>query len=405
MVDLPWVKEHFSPTDSRLVGEGPLLADGLWDSVDLMLKHCPVVHSDGRWYGVPDGGYLVNRYSDVMDVIRDTEGFSNHVKKGDWADEPIEIPFDLDPPLLTEYRRVLQPHLTVKSVAKFEPVSRAIITDLIDGFIETGRCDDFVSRVSNPFSAKVQLGKLVGVDEGDHEQVLKWVSMFVNGHHDPGYEAAITDFLGWIRETITWRRTQPARDDLIQALFVTRIEDRLLSDDEVTRIMMSMIVGGVNATADAVSNTVFRLARYPELQARLREDLELLPTAIEEFLRIEPPATAPPRRCTRDTTISGVKIRAGEQLGLHLAAANRDPEVFENPTEVVLDRERSSHLTFGAGHHRCLGSNFARLNIRVALEEILTRLHDISLIQNDPPRRVASSQWGPAHLPITFTAA
>jgi cytochrome P450 len=368
-----------------------------------MLKHCPVVHSDGRWYGCPDGGWVINRYDDVMDVIRDTDAFSNHVKKGDFEDEPVEIPFDLDPPLLLEYRRILRPHLTVKSVAKFEPVSRAIITDLINSYIDTGRCD-IVAQLSKPFSAKIQLGKLVGLDEGDHEQLLSWVTTFVNGHHDPGYVPAVTAFLAWILETITWRRTQPARDDLIQALFVARIDGRPLSDDEMTRIMMSMIIGGLSATADAISNTVFRLARYPELQVRLREDLTLLPVAIEEFLRIEPPATAPPRRCTRDTTVAGTTIRAGEQLSVHLAAANRDPAVFEDPNEVVLDRKRSSHLTFGAGHHRCLGSNFARLNLRVAFEEILTRMRDIRLVEDDPPRRVASSQWGVAYLPVTFAA-
>ena len=128
-----------------------------------------------------------------------------------------------------------------------------------------------------------------------------------------------------------------------------------------------------------------------------------MPRAIEELLRIEPPGAGPGRCCTRDTVLGGRQIKAGEQLFIHLTAANRDSEEFENPHELDFERERNRHLAFGAGHHRCLGATFARQNIRVALEEILSRMHDIRLVDADPPRRASGIVWGMEYLPLTFT--
>src|SRR6185436_40734 len=111
-VELEWVREEFSPVDTRLAGSGPLLGDGLWRAVDLMLEHCPVAHSTRTWVGNPNGGWVVNRYADVIGVIHDTAAFSNRYQKGARDDEPVMIPLDVDPPGLLEYRRLLQPHLT-----------------------------------------------------------------------------------------------------------------------------------------------------------------------------------------------------------------------------------------------------------------------------------------------------
>jgi cytochrome P450 len=185
-------------------------------------------------------------------------------------------------------------------------------------------------------------------------------------------------------------------------MFAAEFEGRPLTDDEITRMMMSLILGGVTATADQITNIIWRLAVYPELQERLYAEPEMLPHAIEEFLRIEPSATGAGRVCTRDTVLGGKDIKKGEQLIVHLSAANRDPAVFENPDEVNLDREKIPHVTFGMGHHRCLGSNFARLNIRVVMREVLTRMRNIRLVEDDPPRRVADMGWMVTHLPVTF---
>ena len=400
-VDLAWVSEHFNPSDRRLVGEGLLHADGLWQAIDLMLEHCPVTHSDGKWFGSPNGSWVVSRYEDVMAVLHDPELFSNQVRKGDWDDEPLQIPIDFDPPIHTEYRRILQPYLTIGSVSKFEPTSRRIITVLLDEIIEAGQCE-MVSQVTRPFSTQVQLGKLVGVDEGDQEQLLQWVLTFLHHRFEPEFENSTRAFMSWIDATVTRRRSEPRRDDLIDGLLHATVQDRFLRDDEICRAVMLMIIAGLLATADAISSIVLRLAVHPELQDRLRVDPGILPQAIEEFLRIEPSVTGSPRRCTRDTELGGHTLRAGEQVLIHNAAANRDPREFDDPHTLDFDRSPNRHVAFGAGHHRCLGSNFARLNLRVALEEIVTRMHDLRLAEGEVPERTPDLGWMIDRLPLTF---
>jgi cytochrome P450 len=204
--------------------------------------------------------------------------------------------------------------------------------------------------------------------------------------------------------TIRRRREEPRRDDLIDALMHGTIEDgRPLTEDEIRGVMMIMILGGFSSTGDAIGNILLRLAVYPELQEQLRSDLSSLPNALEELLRIEPPVTGLTRRCTRDVEIGGHQLKEGDQLFYHIAAANRDPAEFEDPLALDFGRKRSRHLAFGAGHHRCIGSNFARQNLRVVFEEILTRMHDIRIPAGEIPTRTANVAWGLAHLPLEFT--
>jgi cytochrome P450 len=404
-VDLDYVREHFNPIDQRLVGEGTLQAEPFWNAVELMLEHCPVVHSDGRWFGCPEGGWVVNSYQDVVAVIQDPELFSNRVKKGAGEWEPAQIPIDIDPPILLDYRRYLQPYFTVKSVARFEPTARAITTALLDEFVETGRCDDIITQLAYPFSTQVQWTWLVGIDDVDHSQILDWILTIIHRRFEPVFDEARANWVAWIDRSIEQRRNEPRRDDLIDGLFHKPFQDRMLTDDEIARIMEIMIIGGVTATADAIGNILYRLAEFPDLQQAVRHDLTLLPNAIEEALRIDPPVTGFPRRCTRDTVLGGREIKEGEQLFVHTAAANRDAAEFEHPRDFDLDRPRNRHLTFGAGHHRCLGSNFARQNLRIVFEEILTRMADIRIVPEDPPRRTAGVGWMVSHLPLNFTPA
>ncbi len=385
-----------------MVGEGPLLGDGLWGAIDLMLDECPVAHTDATFIGSPKGSWVVSRYRDVLEVVQNPELFSSRVQQGARPEREM-IPFNIDPPQLLEYRRFLQPYFTLQAMKPFEPLAREIVARRIDGFVESGRCDDVVTQLARPFSSEVQWSWLVGVDEVDHEQVREWVWIWLHKHFEPEFDEAEAAWIAWIEETIARRRSEPRRDDLIDALLHSEMEGRLLTDDEIIGVMMLVILGGVPATADTISNVLLRLAVYPDLQNRLRGDLSLLPQAIEEFLRLEPASAGGFRRCTRDTEIAGVEIKADEQLYWHIAAANRDSDEFENPHEFDLDRKRNRHLAFGAGHHRCLGATFARQNLRVALEEILTRMHDIRLIDDDPPRRAPGIAWGVAYLPVTFT--
>ena len=245
----------------------------------------------------------------------------------------------------------------------------------------------------------------MGVEDVEHERVEQWVWTWLHKHFEPEFAEAEAEWVAWIEETIARRRRERRRADLIDALLHEEMDGRLLTQDEIIGIMMLMILGGVPATADTIANIMLRLAVYPDLQSELRNDLSLLPKAIEEFVRLEPPSSGGFRRCTRDTSIGGVPLNATDQLYWHIAAANRDETEFPRPHEADLSRDRNRHLGFGAGHHRCLGRPFARQNLRVVLEEILTRMHDIRLVDGDPPRRTAAIAWGVKYLPVQFTPA
>jgi cytochrome P450 len=369
-----------------------------------MLKHCPVARTDAQFLGSPNGSWVVSRYRDVLAVLNNPDLFSSRVQKG-LSDERQLIPFDVDPPLLLEYRRFLERFFTPKAMKPFEPLARDIAVRCISRFADSGRCDDIVAQLARPFASEVQWTWLVGVDDVEHERVEQWVWTWLHKHFEPEFAEAEAEWVAWIEETIARRRRGPRREDLIDALLNERMNGRFLDEDEIIGIMMLMILGGVPATADTIANVMLRLAVYPDLQTELRNDLSLLPRAIEEFVRLEPPSSGGFRRCTRDTSIDGVSLKTDDQLYWHIAAANRDESEFPHPHDFDLNRERNRHLGFGAGHHRCLGRPFARQNLRVVFEEILTRMRDIRLVAGDPPRRAAAIAWGVKYLPLEFTPA
>lgn len=401
-MDLEYLTTHFNPDDPALVGEGPLLSDGLDEATDLMLNKCPVVHSDQSWTGMPHGGWVVSRYSDVMALLQNSETYSSLKQKG-LGEEPYMPPFESDPPEHTHFRHLLNPYLSLRSIAKFEPTSREIMTKCIDSFIETGHCDDAMAQMCRPFSSNAQWKWLVGIEDIDLDQVREWIEIWIYRHFEPEFEQANGEWIEWIDRTIARRRSEPRRDDLINALVFGEIEGRSLTDEEIRGAIMITILGGVTTTADVIGNTLFRMALYPELQQRLRDSLDILPHAIEELLRIEPPLTGVTRRCTRDTVVADQHIKAGEHVFCNVAASNHDSSQFENPGEIDFSRVPNRHLAFGGGRHRCLGSNFARLNLRVAFEEILTRLHDIRIPDGATPVRTPNVAWGLSRLPLEFT--
>lgn len=402
MVDPAWVKEHYNPVDPRLVGEGDTLGDGLWESVDVMLDKCPVPHTDQSFYGCPAGGWIVNRYDDVLQVLSDPETFSNQYQHGP-EPEPEMIPIDLDPPLHKEFRRLLQPYFAVKTIQKFAPLAESVITRLIDDVVETGRIDDVMTQIAQPFSSEVQWGWLMGVDPVDHVKVLDWMRIWIHEHFEPSFEAMNKEWWDWMQETIDRRREEPRRDDLIDGLLHSEVEGRPLTDDEIVRVLMIMILGGVTTTTDTIASVMLRLAVTPGMQEELANNLEVMPRAVEEFLRIEPPATGISREVRKDVVVGDETLKAGDKLFYHISAANRDPRKFEDPHAVKFDRVRNPHFAFGGGIHRCIGASFARQNLRIVFEQIVTRLPELRLVEGDPPVRVAGIGWTMEKLPVQFT--
>jgi cytochrome P450 len=168
------------------------------------------------------------------------------------------------------------------------------------------------------------------------------------------------------------------------------------------QVVRLLIVAGHNSTTGALGNCILRLAAHPDLQQRLRAEPGLLPPAIEEFIRLEPSVQAMPRWANGDTDLHGRRVRKGEKVMLLWASANRDPDHFDEPDACLLDRTPNDHLTFGRGIHRCIGMDLARLELRVALEELLARTTSIELAE--PPVRTTFIRQGVSYLPVMLHA-
>jgi cytochrome P450 len=368
-------------------------------AVKELASQCPVVQSDA-W-----GGFLAaNNYSAVTTAYHEWSTFSSTLKRFITTrpdDRPQMPPIDFDPPVQRDYRRILNPYLTPKRVVEFEPGIRAMVTELIDGFIENGSCDlspDF----ARPFPGRMLYKYLFGIDDAEVPKVQTWTYQMTDDPLNPETPQAQRNWNQWVRDLIVRRRSTPRQDDMIDGLLHARVDGQALSDDDLVGCIQILILGGFSTTTDSMLNTMLRLAQDPVLQDRLRNDLGLIPKALDEFFRFDPPVSGVPRVCLKDTVLDGTPVKAGDRVYLFMASANRDPAEFESPNVIDIDRERNRHLAFGLGVHRCIGSNVARMNLRIALEELLTRMGEFGITPGAEPTRHPTPVWGLTSLPLSF---
>ncbi|MDA8043954.1 MAG: cytochrome P450 [Actinomycetota bacterium] len=397
-IDLDAAIREFHPRDEALL---PVM----WQLTTAIRGRCPVAHSE------QDGGFwLVTGYESASRVLQDAKAFSSDKSAMVPAVPPDRHriglpPTQTDPPRQSDYRRILNPFLSPQAVAGFDPGIRAIVTDLIDRFVGDGRCD-IVSQLARPFPGRVLFRLMLGIlDDEEVERCSRWARAVTYEMHSPGYPEIEREFNDWILELIAARRRTP-RHDIIGALVEGLVEGEPIPEEELVATIKNVILGGFGTTADATSWAALKLAQDPALQDRLRSGAYEMTAAVEEILRLEPPVISLFRICRRDTEVAGQKIRAGDRVLVHLGSANRDPGEFVHENQMDLTREYNRHLTFGLGPHRCVGSNLARLSVRVVVEEMVGRLPDMRLASGvDPEQRVQSPAWGLHSLIVEFTAS
>jgi cytochrome P450 len=366
---------------------------------DLAAK-CPVTRSDA-WGGF----WVINKYDLVRELFQDWESFSNTPEKSIHSrvpGKPDRAPVDTDPPLQRNYRQILNPYLTPKRLGVFEPGVRDLCTSLIDGFVEDGQCD-LVEQFANPLPAQMFYRFVLDVDPSEVEKVQAWQRLASFEPLNPEAAVAMVSWTEWIEELVERRRKEPRRDTIVDALLIAKIDGEPLPTRTIVGTIMGLIEGGFGTQREAISSVVLRLAEDSELQGRLRDEPAKISEALDEFLRFDPPVPARERLCTRDTTVGGYEIAAGDRVYMNLMAAHRDPDEFPDGNRIDIDRSPNRHFGFGAGVHRCIGSNIARLNMRIALEELLARLGPFRLTEGDAARREAFFGWGPTYLPISFS--
>jgi cytochrome P450 len=381
----------------------PEFGEECWDRYEELRRECPVAYSDT--YG---GFWVLSKYADVKAVALDDRTFTSAQSVTVPPKPPgarLSIPIEVDPPRFNDYRRALNPWFTPGAVQRREATVQGFIEDLIDGFIEKGRCD-LVTDFTNPLPAMSTLA-LLGLEPYDWEiyavPVHAKTFLLPEKTRTPEFTAMYAECHRRIRSEIQSRRTAP-RDDMISALLQIGIAGEPISDDELQDILMLILHGGFDTTGSAIANAMIYLHQHHDLRDRLCDDLSLLTTAVEEFLRYEAPQPGLARVATADCVIRGQVIKAGDRLLLLWGSANRDPDAFPNPDEVVPDRYPNRHVTFGIGLHRCVGAPFASMQIRLALAAILRRLPDYSIdTENITPAETNGIVFGQFSVPMAFS--
>jgi cytochrome P450 len=284
---------------------------------------------------------------------------------------------------------------------KLEPRVRGICNELIDEFIADGKCDA-AARYTKHIPVRA-IAHMLGIPEKDGELFIKWIHGILElGIKDnDALMSAVHEMAEYFSGQIELRKKNPT-DDLISTLMNARDKNgEPLSDTHVLGSLRLLLIAGIDTTWSAIGSSLWHLAKTPADRQRLVAEPQLIPTAVEELLRAYSPVTMA-REVMKETVISGCPVKPGNMVLLSFPAANRDPAMFPDADKVVIDRKENRHAAFGLGIHRCVGSNRARMEMTVAIEEWLKRIPDFRL---DPADRVTWSEGtvrGPRQLPVLF---
>lgn len=360
---------------------------------------CPIAHTD-RW----GGSFMPTRYEDVRAIAYDTETFSSSkVSVADVPENPDGIkapPITSDPPEHTWARRILLPMFAPKRVDAWEQYTRGYCNELIDGVVASGRADAAVDYAQQIPVRVISL--MLGVPAEQAPTFTRWVRQLLEfGALDPyGREEARGEMLTFFMGQIERKRVEPG-DDIISQLLELRVEGEPVEMTHILGTCFLILLAGIDTTWSSIGSSLWHLATHPADRERLVAEPELIPTAIEEFLRAYSPVTMA-REVTREVEYNGVRMCPGDKVLMPFPAGNRDPAVFPDPDSVIIDREQNRHFAFGIGIHRCLGSNLARMELRVAVEEWLKRVPSFRLEDPESVTWSCGQVRGPRSLRVVF---
>jgi cytochrome P450 len=365
-----------------------------WSAYREMRETSPVVQSDA--YG---GFKVVTSYKNVTAVAQDWATFSSHHDADGTGNgyggvtippAPLRsIPVETDPPEHTKYRRLLSPIFTQADADRCRPRIAEVARHFVDTVVEAGQCD-LVNDIAVPVPAAFTLD-LLGIPTDRWERYARPMHQIVYAPQDsPAYAEAVEGtnwILADVAAELARRRAGPLTgEDLLSHLLRSEIDGESLDERTILEIAWLVIVGGLDNTASLLANAFLWLHRHHSERDRLRGDEELTELAFDEFLRYFTVTQALSRTATKDTAIEGYPVRAGERVFIVWAAANRDPEAFERPEEVLLDRSPNRHVGFGWGPHRCIGALVAKHMFCITLREVLTRMPDYTVSESELQR-------------------
>jgi len=400
----------FLPLRSRGGLENPFAIYSLLRTVrPVMRMPTPGWNGPGVWF--------LTRHADVESVLRDPR-FSVERLRAPFIRENLErLPafiqqgaqalrsmLVMDPPDHTRVRKLVNKAFTPRRVAALRERVVAIVDELL---APVQNEMDVIDVLAAPLPAIV-IAELLGVPPEDHRRFKAWAAEIVASIGQPSFGGAadsrgtpaIQQLFAYLGEIIAARRAEP-RDDLISAMVQAQEENDALSDRELLSTSNLLLIAGHETTTNLIGNGLLALLREPDQLARLRGDLGLLPTAIEELLRYDGPVQATLRVAREDVEIGGQAIEAGSLLLVGIGAANHDPDVFAEPERLDVGRDPNPHLAFGFGAHFCLGAPLARLEGEVAFRALLERYPHLALAEEAPQYRPNPVLRGLTSLPVT----
>jgi cytochrome P450 len=358
----------------------------------------PAVRNEAR------GFWAIGRHPDVKAALLQPRLFSSQRAFGDGQHVPQGMIVLMDPPLHDEMRALVNRAFTPRRVASLESRIRDIATGLIDGFSKAGACDlwqDFAAPLPT-----IVISELLGVPPKDRE-MFKEHSTRIASSVRPGGDAqgntAGLELTAYLTKAFEEKRRHPG-DDLMSALLAAEVDGRNLSKEELAGFALLLLIAGNETTTNLISNAAVLLDQFPDQRARLVDGEVRIEDGVEEFLRLETPVQGLIRTVTADVRLDDVVVPEGDQVYLVLASANRDSSVFPEAERFDVGRQPNPHLGFGFGAHFCLGASLARMEARVAWEELLRRIPDYR-VAGATERLPSSIFRGLLSLPIEVTAS
>jgi cytochrome P450 len=344
--------------------------------------------------------WVFTRFAHIEEAFRDHANFSNRDSSDarnslgvDWSPNPLEI----DPPAHMGYRLILQPYFQPGHVNELEPMARQICRELIGKFEHKGTCE-FISEFASAFPSYIFL-EMMGMPREKLPEFMHWEDQFFRGADETTRASGAQSVMNYMDEFSKARQAHPT-DDLVSKIVTARLDGRLLNYGEIMGMCVLLFFGALDTVLSSLGWYFRHLARDPALQARLRANPGQVPAAVDELLRAYG-VTQTRRRVTRDFEFHGVTLKEGDWVVLPTYLAGRDPRQFANPHVIDIDR-KARHLTFGSGVHNCLGIHLVRREIKVVLEEFISRFANIRITEGDTVTWHTDPVWGVSRLPLSW---
>ena len=372
---------------------------------------CPVSQTES-------GAYFLARHDDVLAATKAIDVFQASFRAPGVTVPPEEqLISEISEPRHGKIRRIINSAVAQHRIGRVEPFARRLCHELLDSLVARGS-GDLVAEYVTPIPATV-IAHLLGVDPADHAHFAEWSDLVVqsayaiknrreDGVEGEGLAGVAPDFAAYLDAMIAERKASAdPPGDFVTRLINTSVDGECLTDLEMRTQLAFLLMSGNETTRHLIANMLETVCNDAALFARLRDERELVPTAVEESLRHDSPIHVLMRDCLVETTIDGVDIPAGVKVGFGIASANRDASTYIDPDEFRLDRANpKDHLAFGGGPHVCPGASLARLEGRVALDVFLDRVCR-ARVNGSYRREPVPVFWanGPRRLPITLTAS